>query len=132
MQYKTEEMLRKYLFSKGLRFRKNDGRYTGKPDIVLPKYKAIVFVNGCFWHRHEGCKYNRLPKSNIEYWLTKLDNNVRRDHKNSQLLMHAGWKVIVVWECELKNNKREETLISVYESNYANGIAENKCFTRYF
>lgn len=103
-----------YLFSKGLRFRKNDKRYPGSPDIVLPKYKTIVFVHGCFWHLHEGCKYAVIPKSNVEFWEKKLYGNRERDERNQKELKEMGWRVITVWECELKKDKVEQTLEKLY------------------
>ena len=106
---KPEETVRKYLFSKGFRYRKNDKRLPGKPDIVLPKYKTVVFINGCFWHMHN-CSRSRLPKSNLEYWKPKIRRNVERDQNNYQKLIDAGWKVIIVWECELKKKTLEERL----------------------
>lgn len=111
---KPEEIVRKYLFSKGLRFRKNDRRYTGHPDVVLPKYKTVVFVNGCFWHRHEGCKYASNPATNREYWNQKFERNVERDAREQKELRELGWRVIVVWECELKKAVREEALERLY------------------
>ncbi len=113
---KPEEIVRKYLFSKGLRYRKNDKRYAGKPDIVLPKYKTVIFVNGCFWHGHEGCRYFVMPKSNLEYWNSKISKNIERDIQNIEKLRSEDWKVIVVWECELKKDKKEETLLNLYKS----------------
>ena len=101
---KIEVRVRQYLFSKGFRFRKNDKRFPGKPDVVLPKYKTVIFVNGCFWHMHEGCKQGRLPKSNVEYWEEKLGKNVANDKKHNQQLIEMGWKPITIWECELKND----------------------------
>lgn len=112
---RPEEIVRKYLFSRGLRYRKNDKRYPGKPDIVLPKYKTIVFVNGCFWHCHEGCKDFVVPKSNQEYWLPKLERNCKRDRMKQEELEHGGWRVIIIWECELKKASRQDRLISLYE-----------------
>lgn len=111
---KPETMVRKYLFSKGLRFRKNDKRYPGKPDILLPKYKAAVFINGCFWHSHEGCPVFVLPKSNQEYWVPKLEKNRRRDEENYAALRKDGWHVYIVWECELKKDTRDERLEKLY------------------
>ena len=99
---KPEEMVRKFLFSKGFRYRKNDKRLPGSPDIVLPKYKTVIFVNGCFWHGHEGCKYFVWPKSNEEFWKNKIKTNIERDNKKIEQLEELGWKVIIVWECELK------------------------------
>lgn len=111
---KPEIIVRSYLFSKGLRFRKNDKRYPGSPDVVLPKYKTIVFVHGCFWHLHEGCKHAKMPKSNADYWKKKLYRNKERDEHNQKELEAMGWNVITVWECELKKDKREQTLEDLY------------------
>lgn len=107
---KPEILVRSYLFSKGLRFRKNDRRYPGSPDVVLPKYNTVVFVHGCFWHLHEGCKYAQMPKSNVDYWEKKLYGNRERDEHNQKELEEMGWNVITVWECELKKDRREKTL----------------------
>ena len=111
---KPEVIVRKYLFSHGFRYRKNDKRYPGKPDIVLPKYRTIIFVNGCFWHMH-GCSRSRLPRSNQEYWKPKIERNIQRDAENQQKLEADGWKVIVVWECELKKRIAEERLSRLCE-----------------
>ncbi len=100
---KQEITVRKYLFSKGFRFRKNDKRLPGSPDIVLPKYKVAIFVHGCFWHGHE-CRAGRLPSSNNEFWEKKIDRNKERDKQNKKQLEVLGWKVIVIWQCELKNH----------------------------
>jgi len=105
---KPEETVRKYLFSLGFRYRKNDKRLPGTPDIVLPKYRTVIFVNGCFWHGHEGCKYFVWPKNNAEFWKSKITNNIQRDHNNIQLLIDQGWNVITVWECELKADKTKK------------------------
>lgn len=110
---KPEELVRKFLFSQGFRYRKNDARLPGKPDIVLPKYKTVIFVNGCFWHKHEGCKYFVWPKNNAEFWKEKIEKNAARDEKDYELLEREGWHVVVVWECELRKNKREESLRKV-------------------
>lgn len=107
---KPEELVRKYLFSKGFRYRKNDARFPGKPDIVLPKYKTVIFVNGCFWHMHEGCKYFVWPKNNKEFWRNKIMSNAKRDKRNYQLIQQQGWRVLVVWECELRSKEKENTL----------------------
>ena len=117
---KPEILVRKYLHSRGLRFRKNDKRYPGHPDIVLPKYKTIVLVRGCFWHLHEGCKYARIPKSNVEYWQNKLYGNKERDKRTKKELEDMGWKVITVWECQLKKDKQEKTLGELYEEIISN------------
>ena len=107
---KPEEIVRKYLFSKGFRYRKNDKRYPGKPDIVLPKYRTIIFVNGCFWHGHKDCKYYVVPKTNTDFWLNKINHNIERDQKQINQLKMEGWNVIVVWECQLKNKMISERL----------------------
>ena len=112
---KPEEIVRKYLFSKGFRYRKNDKRYPGKPDIVLPKYRTLVYINGCFWHQHVGCKYAAIPKSNQEYWLPKLARNNKRDEKVHQEAIEAGWRVIIVWECSIKGKRRNQALESLAE-----------------
>ena len=112
---KPEELVRKYLFSQGFRYRKNDARLPGKPDIVLPKYKTVIFVNGCFWHAHERCKYFVWPKSNTDFWRKKIESNVLRDKNNSELLAAMGWRVITIWECELKKNIVQETLEQVVQ-----------------
>ena len=111
---KPEILVRSYLFSRGLRFRKNDKRYPGSPDVVLPKYNTVVFVHGCFWHLHEGCKYAKMPKSNLEYWEPKLYKNKERVKNNQKELEEMGWNVITIWECELKKDKREQTLEDLY------------------
>jgi DNA mismatch endonuclease (patch repair protein) len=94
----------------------------GKPDLILPKYKVVIFIHGCFWHAHENCKYYRLPKSNTEYWAKKIERNVSRDWKNQESLRDLGWKVIVVWECELKReaDKRCFKLMHEIKGNVAN------------
>lgn len=107
---KPEEIVRKHLFSLGFRYRKNDKRYPGTPDIVLPKYKTVIFVNGCFWHGHSGCKYFVVPKSNTEFWQNKVAANIARDDEKIEQLLRMNWKVITVWECELKPKQRTETL----------------------
>ena len=109
---KPEEIVRKFLFSKGFRYRKNVKKLPGCPDIVLPKYKTVIFVNGCFWHKHD-CKRFVWPSSNADYWKAKINRNVERDLINTDLLLSLGWKVIIVWECELKvktSNKRLDDL----------------------
>ena len=111
---KPEDMVRKYLFSKRLRYRKNVKTLPGKPDIVLPKYKTIIFVNGCFWHGHQNCKYFVMPKSNTEYWKNKISNNIARDQIIYKRLSNLGWNILIIWECELKKDKRESTLEHLY------------------
>lgn len=99
-----EVAVRKRLFSYGYRYRKYVKKLPGKPDIVLPKYKTVVFIHGCFWHMHSNCKIARIPKSNTDFWMTKLNRNVEKDQINKQLLEDMGWKVITVWECEIKRD----------------------------
>ena len=99
-----EVAVRKYLFSKGFRYRKNVKGMPGKPDIVLRKYNTCIFVNGCFWYKHEGCKYFVWPKSNTEFWKEKIESNIARDKRNYIKLKEDGWKVIVGWEWEIKND----------------------------
>lgn len=106
---KPEEIVRKYLFLQGLRYRKNVKKLPGCPDIVLPKYHTVIFVNGCFWHRHD-CSRFVWPSSNQDYWRPKILRNVERDKKNTEELKALGWNVITVWECELKRAVREENL----------------------
>lgn len=110
---KPEELVRKYLFTQGFRYRKNDPRLPGKPDIVLPKYRTAIFVNGCFWHGHEGCKYFVWPKNNEEFWKNKISGNIRRDSDNHIRLKQIGWNVIIVWECQLKKQNLQQTLTRV-------------------
>lgn len=100
---KPEETVRKYLFSKGFRYRKNVSGLPGKPDIVLPKYKTVVFVNGCFWHCHQNCKWFVRPKSNTEFWEAKFQYNIERDKRNYEKLNELGWRVLIIWECEIRH-----------------------------
>lgn len=111
---KPEEKVRKYLFSCGLRYRKNDRRLPGCPDLVFPKYKTVVFVNGCFWHHHN-CRRFVWPVSNEEYWRKKINRNTERDEQNIRRLVSQGWKVITIWECQLKGSAAEAHLKSLYE-----------------
>jgi len=111
---KPEIMLRSMLHKSGFRFRLHDKRLPGKPDIVLPRYNAVIFVNGCFWHRHKNCKYAYTPKSRKDFWGKKFSDTVIRDAKKKKQLVEAGWKVIVVWECELKKSP-ENVLNSLTE-----------------
>lgn len=104
---KPEDIVAKYLFAHGFRYRRNVKTLPGTPDIVLKKYKTVIFVNGCFWHAHEGCKYFILPEENREFWEEKLLRNRERDAEKQQQLKELGWNVIVIWECELKSSKDE-------------------------
>jgi DNA mismatch endonuclease (patch repair protein) len=108
---KPEMRVRRWLHAQGFRFRLHRKDLPGKPDIVLRKYKTVVFVHGCFWHGHAGCKASELPASNREYWVGKIGRNVERDLRNQRLLKEAGWRVVVVWECRL--GELEETLASI-------------------
>ena len=110
---KPEMVVRKYLWSRGFRYRVNNPRLPGHPDIVLRKYHTCIFVNGCFWHGHEGCKYFRMPKTNTEFWERKISRNKERDREEQKKLARMGWHCITVWECELKGERREKTLESL-------------------
>jgi len=112
---KPEMIVRKFLHSNGFRYRLHVKDLPGKPDLVLPKYNSVIFVHGCFWHAHEGCKYFKIPKSRTEWWKEKLYGNKERDKKHIQQLRNLGWNVIVIWECELKPDKKEETLLNLVE-----------------
>lgn len=117
IETKPEKKLRSALHVKGFRFRKNVNALPGKPDIVLPRFKTIIFVNGCFWHQHPGCPKATMPKSNKRYWREKLRKNVNRDNQNMEKLSSAGWKVIVFWECEIE--KDLSAVYSVIENTLA-------------
>ncbi len=110
---KPEILVRKFLWRKGVRYRLNNPRLPGHPDIVLRKYRTCIFVNGCFWHGHEGCKYFRVPKTNTEFWVKKITRNIERDKEEQQQLARMGWHCITVWECELKGEERGKTLESL-------------------
>lgn len=107
---KPEIQVRKFLFSKGYRYKLHDKKLTGKPDIVLPKLQTVIFVHGCFWHGHENCRYFILPKTNISFWKHKIQCNKERDLNNINQLEKIGWKVMTIYECELKGLKKEKTL----------------------
>jgi DNA mismatch endonuclease (patch repair protein) len=110
---KPELLVRKFLFANGFRYRLNVKTLPGKPDIVLPKYKTAIFINGCFWHGHKGCKYFVVPKTRTEWWLNKINETQKRD-KNAEIQLNVlGWKVITVWECELKNENLAKTKTSL-------------------
>lgn len=104
---KPEMTVRRYLHARGFRYRLHSRTLPGTPDLVLPKYRVIIFVHGCFWHRHPGCRYTTTPTSNVERWNLKFDTNKARDTRKQAMLEAEGWKVIVVWECELR--KTDET-----------------------
>ncbi|HOU68484.1 MAG TPA: very short patch repair endonuclease [Paludibacteraceae bacterium] len=107
---KPEVILRKFLYAQGFRYRINVKNLLGTPDIVMKKYNLVIFVNGCFWHGHENCSRFRYPKSNKEYWIPKIEKNIRRDRLIKETLMNQGWNVITIWECMLKKTNRENTL----------------------
>lgn len=110
---KPEILVRKFLFANGIRYRLHDKRLPGKPDLVFPKYGKVVFIHGCFWHGHESCKYFVVPKTRTEWWLNKINANRKKDAESIAALKKQGWKVITVWECELKRDKRESKLKSL-------------------
>lgn len=123
---KPEIIVRKALFAKGFRYRINDKNLPGKPDIVLPKYKTVIFVHGCFWHSHPDCKDAHLPKSNIDFWEKKISSNVERDKRDISQLTDLGWKIIIVWECEIKKKEMDvlvNRIISQLNTNI-DGIKE--------
>lgn len=110
---KPEMVVRKFLFGRGFRYRLNHPWLPGHPDIVLRKYRSVIFVNGCFWHGHEGCRYYVVPKSNTEFWKAKIARNRARDIEEQRRLASMGWHCITVWECQLKPAVREQTLESL-------------------
>ena len=113
-----EVKVRKYLFNLGFRYRKNVKQLPGKPDIVLPKYRTVIFIHGCFWHRHEGCKDATIPKTRVEFWQEKFSKNVANDLKHKAQLETAGWKVITLWECDINRNFEQtcQTLVAQIKS----------------
>ncbi len=126
---KPEMIVRRFLFSQGFRFRLHYRKLPGHPDIVLPKYRAVVFVHGCFWHRHENCRHFRLPQSNVEYWENKIAGNVERDLRDANRIADMGWKVIVIWECELERKTRDEVLnrVATLIKGSCEGIGAESC-----
>ena len=110
---KPELLVRKFLFSRGFRYRLNHPRLPGHPDIVLRKYRTVIFVNGCFWHGHQGCKYFVLPKSNVEFWQNKIERNRVRDVEEQRQLASMGWHCITIWECQLKPKIQQQTLTAL-------------------
>lgn len=110
---KPEKVVRKYLWASGYRYRLNHPRLPGRPDIVMRKYRTCIFVNGCFWHGHSGCKYYTVPKSNTKFWTDKVNKNQERDVNVQHQLASMGWHCITIWECELKSDLREKTLESL-------------------
>jgi len=109
-----ELLVRKALFAASFRYRANDKRYPGSPDIVLPKFNAVIFIHGCFWHQHKGCSKSGRPQTRKEFWNQKLDANIERDKRNIKQLKSMGWRVAVVWECAIKKKSVfEQTMISL-------------------
>lgn len=112
---KPELIFRKALFAKGFRYKINDPCLPGKPDIVLPKYKTVIFVHGCFWHGHKGCKDAHLPKTNVPFWAKKINDNLLRDIKAMTELTNMGYKIITVWECEISKRNLENRVKEVVD-----------------
>jgi DNA mismatch endonuclease (patch repair protein) len=115
---KPEKIVRSLLHSMGYRFRLHRKDLPGKPDIVLPKYKTVIFVHGCFWHRHEGCKFSTMPGSHIPFWKSKFENTIRRDMRSTIELEKMKWNVIVVWECQ---TKKQDSLIKSLQEKITHG-----------
>ncbi len=107
---KPEMLVRKFLYANGYRYKLHDKSLPGKPDIVLPKYKTVIFVHGCYWHGHKNCKYFVVPKTRTEWWLNKINGNIANDEKAAKALKKEGWKIITIWECHLKSSKIAKTL----------------------
>ncbi|PSL49500.1 T/G mismatch-specific endonuclease [Chitinophaga niastensis] len=110
---KPEILVRKFLHASGFRYKLHVKELPGKPDIVLPKYQTVIFVHGCFWHGHDGCKYYVVPKTRSEWWLNKINGNIENDKKNKNFLIKLGWIVIDIWECELKPQNIQQTLVNL-------------------
>ncbi len=111
---KPEILVRKFLFSEGFRYKLHDKTLPGKPDLVFPKFKTVLFINGCFWHGHDNCKYSTIPETRKEWWLNKITATKRKDNENALKLQQMGWKVIKIWGCELKSGKRELTFNNLF------------------
>jgi DNA mismatch endonuclease (patch repair protein) len=110
---KPEMMLRRALHADGFRFRLHDRRLPGSPDLVLPRYHSAIFVHGCFWHRHKGCRFATQPKNRADYWVAKFEANTDRDARKEEALQLAGWRVAVVWECAMRKGRFEKTLMEL-------------------
>jgi len=117
-----EIVVRKFLHAQGFRYTLHNKKLPGRPDIVLPKYKTIVFIHGCFWHGHANCKYYVVPKTRTEWWLNKINTNKANDDKAIKALKKEGWKIIIIWECNLKPAKIEKTLASLLKK-----VERNSC-----
>lgn len=113
---KPEMLVRRFLFSKGYRYRLHDKNLPGNPDIVLAKYNTVIFINGCFWHGHNDCKYFIIPRTNTKFWLDKISTNKKNDFKNFQKLLSLNWKVITIFECQLHKNIIDSTLSRLIDS----------------
>ena len=113
---KPEMLVRQYLHARGLRYRLHTKELPGKPDLVFPGLRTVIFVHGCFWHRHEGCRYFVVPKTRTDFWMNKIGRNVANDERQQQELSSQGWRVLVVWECELRLPHREHTLERLFYS----------------
>ena len=113
---KPELIVRRYLFAHGFRYRLNDSRLPGHPDLVMRKYATCIFVNGCFWHGHDGCQAFRMPKSNVAFWQNKITRNKARDARTIDQLTALGWNCITIWECQLKPSVRQQTLTSLEQT----------------
>jgi DNA mismatch endonuclease (patch repair protein) len=113
---KPELLVRKFLFKNGFRFRLHVKNLPGTPDIVLKKHKTAIYIHGCFWHGHSHCKYYVIPETNKQWWLAKIGQNIQRDNENIERLKEMNWKVIIIWECELKKNSREVTFSNLIKS----------------
>jgi len=107
---RPEMQVRRYLFARGFRYRLHDSHLPGKPDLVLPKYRTVIFIHGCFWHAHQNCRYAVTPKSNTSYWSAKIAGNAARDAAAAEKLIALGWKSIIIWECQLKKGTADAVL----------------------
>lgn len=116
-----ELLIRSILHKKGFRFRLHDKKLPGKPDIVFPKYNAVIFINGCFWHGHSNCKFFRLPGTRTEYWKNKINKNQYNDAKSIELLLANNWRVCIIWECKIRASKKNLTQLTEILSNFLKG-----------
>lgn len=120
---KPEMLVRRFLFSKGFRYRLHDKKLPGKPDIVLPKYKTVIFIHGCFWHGHKGCRYYVVPQTRTDWWLNKINGNISKDNAAAATLKVLGWHILEVWECELKKGLAEQNLARLETSLRGNAAS---------
>src|SRR5262245_12211244 len=125
----AEYVVRQILYRKGYRYRLSVRELPGTPDIVMPRYRKIILVHGCFWHGHRGCVRSTRPTSNVEFWNAKLDNNIKRDKKVRKELIALGWQVLVIWECQLKDEVRTENLLSKFLSTAPNELTEARTYS---